>query len=207
MPAIHLFNSWRERDAALFSLARRHVITMRHIFPLFPSRQTAYRRVKRLLKIKQLRKVGELMLQDTGPPESVFCTGWKPKYDQLYHEVMLTNFLLHYDDAAEIVRGWYVDRTLRPDAEVTLNKQLYYIELDTGSMTMGQVRRRQRVYRSTEDIILYVTLGTQRRMQNLMNASELIENRALFTTLEQIETEGPAGKVWLSRSGEFFSIC
>ena len=145
------------------------------------------------------------MIQDNGRPESVFCNGWRPKYDQLRHEVKLTDFLLLYTPD-ELVRGWYVDRTIRPDAQMLLEEQKYYVELDTGHMSMGQIKRRQVVYRDvTDHLVLYVTLGTQRRVKSLIQASQLIDKIGLFTTLDEAMAD-PSGAIWKTREGELFSI-
>lgn len=196
--------NWRHRDDAMLSLALRHVVCPRHFFQFFPSKQTAYRRIKRLEEMKLLRKVGETMVQDTGRQEKVYCNGWKPKSDQLRHEVLLTDFLLLYGDA-ETVRGWHVDRTLRPDAEMRLHGLLYYVELDTGHMSLSQIRKRQEAYRGASNLVLYVTLGTQVRLRNLMRTSERIEQIGLFTTFSQAMND-PCGRIWQNRQGEQLSI-
>ena len=174
---------WRGRDNKVITLATEHVACTRHLLLPFPSKQTGYRRLRILQEQGLIRKVGEVMLQDAGRPESIFCNGWKPKYDQLRHEVMLTDFLLLYAEASN-VRGWYVDSTIRPDAEMTLGDQCYFVELDSGHMSLSQITRRQRVYRDTQNLVLYVTLLSDRRVEGLRKASKAIANIALFTTLE-----------------------
>src|SRR5262245_49738780 len=121
---------WRQRDHEILRFAQRHVCTTRHLGRHFTSPQAAYRRIEKLRKRGLLRLVGKVMMSDSGAPENVFCNGWKPKYDQLRHELLLTEFLLGYPDA-DTIRGWAVNRRLRPDAEMTLDDYFYYVELDT----------------------------------------------------------------------------
>ena len=139
-----------------------------------------------------------------GRPESVFCNGWKPKYDHLKHEVGLSDFLLLYHKA-EIVRGWQVHRTLRPDAEMTLNGILHYVELDSGKQSLSAVQRRQRVYRGVDELVLYVTLLSPRRLEGLRRVSKALANVVLFTTLTEAMAD-PRGQIWLNCEGDRFSI-
>ena len=129
-----------------------------------------------------LRLVGQIVTGEAGRPENIYCNGWKPKYDQLRHDLLLTDFLLAYPDA-DTIRGWAVSRRLRPDAEMTLGDYFYYVELDTGEQSYAQVRRRQTRYAGVEDFLLYVT-STPKRLDGLRrNAHEAVRKIALFTTL------------------------
>ncbi|MBI5760025.1 MAG: hypothetical protein HZA46_16025 [Planctomycetales bacterium] len=138
-------------------------------------------------------------MEPTGRPETVYCNLWKPKSDHLRHEVWLTDFLLCYP-AAQIVRGWRVDSRIRPDAEMTLDDQKFYVELDTGEQSYRQVRERQRAYAGVQDFLLYVTLSP-RRMAGLIEQSHAVHNIALFTTLAQVQAD-PHGKIWVDASGK-----
>lgn len=144
------------------------------------------------------------MVNDTGRPERVYCNGWKPKPDQLRHELLLTDFLLCYPEA-DVLRGWLVNKRIRPDAEMMLQGRLFYVELDTGHQSYSQVRRRQRVYAGVEELLLYVTLK-QSRKAGLIRASKSVSSIALFTTLAQVQTD-PCGAIWESCSGRVGSIC
>ena len=138
------------------------------------------------------------MVNDTGRPEVVYCNGWKPKADQLRHELLLTDFLLCYPET-DVLRGWLVNRRIRPDAEMTKDGRLFYVEFDTGHESYAQVRRRQKVYAGVQDILLYVTM-TKTRMAGLIRNSDSVKSIALFTTLEQVMSN-PTGDVWKSCGG------
>src|SRR2546430_1440081 len=150
--------TWRQRDDEILRLAARHVLRTRHFFRYFTSPQAAYRRIEKLRRQGLLRLVGQIMTGDSGRPENIFSNGFKPKYDQIRHELLLTDFLLGYPEA-DTLRGWAVNRRLRPDAEMTLGDYFYYVELDTGEQTHAQVRRRQARYAGVEDFLLYVTMS------------------------------------------------
>lgn len=197
-------SDWRKRDAALIRLATRHVCRTKHFLGQFPSPQAAYRRVAKLREQGLLRLIATIMLADAGRPEQIFCNGWRPKYDQLRHELLLTDFLLAYPDA-DTLRGWAVNRRLRPDAEMTLDGYFYFVELDTGEQTYAQVRRRQSRYLGTADYVLYVT-QSDRRLEGLRrHAHDAVKRIALFTTLDAVLRE-PRGQIWIDAHGERTSI-
>jgi hypothetical protein len=144
------------------------------------------------------------VLGDAGRPERVFCNGWRPKYDQLRHELLLTDFLLCYGEA-DTLRGWAVDRRLRPDAEMTLDGYFYNVELDTGEQTHAQVRRRQAAYAGTDNFLLYVTTSTKRLDGLRKNVHDAVKRIALFTTLDQA-IANPRGDIWVDSEGERTAI-
>jgi hypothetical protein len=196
--------SWRQRDEEIARRATRHVCRTRHFFDLFSSEQAAYRRIDKLRKRGLLRQVGELMVKDLGRPEKVYCNGWKPKWDQVRHECLLTDFFLMGYPEADCLRGWLVNKRIRPDAEMTLHGVFFYVELDTGSESLAQVRKRQAAYAGVEDSLLYVTLS-KRRCENLRKASKAVASIALFTTLNEA-LENPRGAIWRDATGEDVSI-
>jgi hypothetical protein len=195
---------WQERDAAVIGRAGRHVCTTRHFLEFFPSKTTAYRRTETLRNQGRLRLVGNIVVNDSGRPERVFCNAYKPKYDQLRHELLLTDFLLKYPEA-DVLRGWAVNRRLRPDAEMTLDDYFYYVELDTGEQSYAQIRRRQARYSGVEDFLLYVT-STEKRRDGLRNHThEAVRSIALFTTLDAALRD-PRGEIWIDCQGERTAI-
>ena len=141
---------------------------------------------------------------DSGRPENVYCNSWKPKYDQLRHELLLTDFLLNYPDA-DVLRGWAVSRRLRPDAEMTVAGFFYYVEMDTGEQSYAQVRRRQARYSGVEDYLLYVTVSPKRLEGLRKNAHSAVERIAMFTTLEEALRD-PHGQIWIDCHGERTAI-
>jgi hypothetical protein len=144
------------------------------------------------------------MIGDCGRPENVYCNGWKPKCDQLRHELLLTDFLLEYP-AADTLRGWAVNRRLRPDAEMTLGDYFYYVELDTGEESYAQVCRRQARFVGVEDYLLYVTM-TAKRLEGLRrHAHDAVKHIAMFTTLADAQRD-PHGPIWIDCHGEKTAI-
>src|SRR5207253_2279068 len=103
----------------------------------FPSKNKALKRLNRLVGKKRVRLVGTVC-QKGGRPENVYCR-WTPKADHLLHEVQLTQLCFRLD-AGKIFRGPLVmDSEIRPDAEVWINGEVYYLEWDRGTMGYAQV--------------------------------------------------------------------
>ena len=139
----------------------------------------------------------------SGRPETAYCNAWQPRSNQLTHDVLLTDFLLCYP-LAEIVRGWQVDSRIRPDAEMTVAGQKFFVELDTGEQTYRQIRHRQRAYAAVRDLLLYVTVS-ETRLAGLMRHSSAVESIALFTTLDRVMRD-PRGEVWVDFAGKTVSL-
>ncbi len=134
------------------------------------------------------------MMKDEGRPRDVYCNGWRPSLHHLRHEVLQTRFLLPYLDHADIVRGYDCNKDLDPDAEMTLEDRLFYVELDTGSVNHTRQKKRWKKYRRVQDFLLVVT-STQKRKQNLIRYASDVNHIALFTTLSQA-IESPYGAIW-----------
>src|SRR5262245_52410292 len=138
----HSLDFGRRRDARICWLLSMHPVTAAMLVRIgwFPSKTKALRRLARLVGRQQIRLVGTVC-RKAGRPEHVYCR-WRPKADQLLHEVELTDLCFRLN-AGRIVRGPHaVDRRLLPDAEVWIRGQLYYLELDRGTMSYGQLARR-----------------------------------------------------------------
>src|SRR5262245_51320107 len=108
----------RQRDARVCWLLEMHPVTAVMLVRLgwFPTRNKALRRLHRLVLRRRVRLVGAVS-RKAGRPENVYCS-WRPKPDQLLHEVELTELCLRLD-ASKILRGPHVlDSEVRPDAEV-----------------------------------------------------------------------------------------
>lgn len=202
MPTLFPDEREQSRERAV-ELVNQHVCVMRHLAPLFSCRATGYRAVAELRRQRQLRVVGHVVMKATGRPETVFCNTWKPKADQLRHEVYVTDFLLAYPEA-DVVRGWRVDRRIRPDAEMTLRGHKLFVELDTGEQSHRQVRERQLAYAGVQGFLLYVTLS-ERRMDGLIKHAEAVKGIALFTTLAQVLAD-PHGRIWVDCFGKTLAI-
>src|SRR5688500_8191616 len=87
----------RERDARIRWLLDRHPVTaaMLHALGWFPTKAKALRRLRRLVERKQVRLVGTVC-RKAGRPEHVYCR-YRPKADQLLHEVELSELCLRLD--------------------------------------------------------------------------------------------------------------
>lgn len=68
-----------------------------------------------------------------------------------------------------------------------------------------QVQRRQRVYRGVDELVLYVTLLSPRRIRGFISVSKAIEGVVLFTTLAEA-TDEPRGQIWVNCEGDRFGI-
>ena len=75
----------------------------------------------------------------------------------------------------------------------------YFVELDTGAQSYGQVERRQQAYRGVETTLLYVTMS-ESRLAGLIRHSDAVRKTALFTTLDRVMAD-PLGMVWVDCSG------
>lgn len=145
-----------------------------------------------------------MIVGDSGRPENIYCNSWRPKRDQFAHELLLTDYLVCYPNA-DVLRGWSVNRRLRPDAEMSLDGYFYNVELDTGEQSYAQVRRRQRRYAGSQDFLLYVTQSSRRLEGLRKNADPLVRSIALFTTLADAQHD-PAGDIYTDFFGERTSI-
>jgi hypothetical protein len=169
----------------------------------FPNAAVAYRRLAKLRKRGKLNHVGTVMFKDYGRPQDVYC-GWKPK--DLKHEVLLTEFMLLYEEqAVDVKRGFKVDKRFRADAEMTLSGAKFYVEMDTGTMRgYGRVEERWANYAGCDGTLLVVTVS-QARLESLLKKSESVAQTAWFTVLELVRAD-PYGYVWMNSSGEEASL-
>src|SRR5688500_14308913 len=102
----------RARDARVCWLLDQHPVTAAMLVTLrwFPSKNKALKRLRRLVARKRVRLVGTVC-RTAGRPEHVYCR-WRPKPDQLHHEVELTELCFRLD-AGTILRGPHVLDTAR----------------------------------------------------------------------------------------------
>jgi hypothetical protein len=165
---------------------------------LFPSKNKALKRLKRLVQRKRVRLVGTVC-RKAGRPEHVYCR-WRPKVDHLLHEIELTEVCLRLH-AGKILRGPHAtDAMIRPDAEVWIDREVYYVELDRGSMSYPQVvRDRFRKYEGCPHLSLWVCPTAVRR-DGLRARAERLRHTALFTTLAEA-LASPHGPIWVDHRG------
>jgi hypothetical protein len=189
----------RLRDRRIEWLLSRHPVTAAMLVSLeiFPSRRRALRRLARLVARGRVRFVGTVSRR-SGRPEHVYCR-WRPKADDLRHEVELTELCLKLD-AERIERGPHVaDDTILPDAEVWINGRAYYLELDRGTMGYAQMASRFRLYDGFPHFVLWVCPTPERR-DGLRARASRIRTCALFTTFAEA-VANPHRPVWLDYAG------
>ena len=189
----------RVRDARVEWLLGMHPVTAAMIVGLgwFPNRKKALRRLRRLALRKRIRLVGTVCRR-AGRPEHVYCR-FRPKTDQLLHEIELTELCLRLD-AGAIMRGPHVaDRERCPDAEVWINGRLYSLELDRGTMGYAQLARRFRLYEGSSHFVLWVC-SSRERLEEMRRRAERIRSIALFTTLAEV-LASPHGEIWRDYHG------
>jgi hypothetical protein len=190
----------RWRDVKVIWLLGLHPVTAAMLvrLGLFPSRAKALRRLRRLAGRGRLRLVGTVCRNTPGRPEHVWCR-WRPKPDNLLHEIELTELSFRLD-AGKILRGPHVvDRQVLPDAEVWINGQPYYLELDRATMPESQVTRRFWTYEACPYFSLWVCSSVERR-DRLRAMAEKTRRTALFTTFAEALTD-PHREIWVDYQG------
>lgn len=116
---------------------------------------------------------------------------------------MVTDFVLCYPQY-ECVRGYEVNKRVRPDAEFWFGEKCVFIEIDMGQQSYRQVRNRQRVYSDITNPLLYVT-ASERRLRGLIRESVQVHSIALFTTLGRV-LQNPDGEIWEDANGNKCSL-
>jgi hypothetical protein len=190
----------RERDTRICWLLSMHPVTaaMLQRIGWFPSQHKALKRLRRLAAKQQIRLVGTVC-RSRGRPEHVFC-GWRPKLDDLLHEVELTELCFRLD-AGRIVRGPNAtDERLRPDAEIWINGQRYYLELDRGTMSLAQILGRFAIYEGCPHFVLWVC-SSEERMERMRQHAERLRTTALFTIFREA-LASPHAAIWRDFRGE-----
>jgi hypothetical protein len=190
----------RERDARVCWLLETHPVTAAMLVEIgwFPSKNKALHRLGRLVRRERIRLVGTVC-QKPARPENVYCR-WIPKVDHLLHEVQLTQLCLKLH-ASKILRGPDVtDTVIRPDAQVWINGEAYYLEWDRGTMGLLQIARyRFPKYEHCRHLALWVC-STERRRDALRERANRIRSIALFATAQEA-LACPHADIWLDYQG------
>jgi hypothetical protein len=189
-----------ERDAKLLWFLSHHPATAGILagIGLFPTRKKASKRLRRLAERRQVRLLGTIPFTG-GRPEHVYGRGrWKA--DNLHHEVQLTRVCLKID-AEEVRRGaGQVDPDIRPDAELFIRGERYFLELDCGTMSYADVvRKRFPKYRLTDDVVLWVCPSLARH-KGLRCRATVLRSTALFATFPDVLRD-PHAPVWVDVDG------
>jgi hypothetical protein len=191
----------RKRDAGLLWLLAKHPATAGMLagIQLFPTAKKATRRLKRLMQKGLVRRLGTVSL-GVGRPEHVYARGrWKT--DNLLHEVQLSRvcFKIH---AEEVRRGTAeVDSYLRPDAELLIAGERYFLEMDCGTMSTPDIVQTRFVkYRNAPEFVLWVCPSVA-DMEARQRRAEIIRSTALFTTLD-LALRDPHAPIWVDFTGD-----
>lgn len=190
----------RRRDARVRWLLETHPVTAAMLVGIgwFPSKKKALKRLRRLVSRQQIRLVGTVT-RKSGRPEHVYCR-WRPKPDALLHEIELTELCFRLD-VGKILRGPHAtDEGLRPDAEIRIRGQLYYLELDRGTMRYAQIVRRFQKYEGCRQLVLWVC-SSEERLEGMRRRAEKLRSVALFTTLAKA-LASPHAEIWIDFQGK-----
>ncbi len=190
----------RRRDARVFWLLDMHPVTAEMLARLgwFPSKAKALKRLRVLARRRRVKQVGTVS-RHAGRPEHVWCR-WRPKHDQLLHEVELTDVCLRLH-AERIVRGPHVtDSEVRPDAQLWIGGACYYLEIDRGTSAYSRIAARFRAYERCPHLSLWVC-PTEARRDGLRERAGALRRTALFATSADV-LASPHGPVWLDHAGQ-----
>lgn len=190
----------RKRDSWILRLLDMHPATAAMLVRIgwFPNKKKALKRLRRLVSRKRIRLVGTVC-RKSGRPEHVYCR-YRPKADHLLHEVEITELCLRLS-AGKVVRGpLATDDRIRPDAEVWINGQCFYLELDRGTMSYAQIEQRFRIYEDCPHWSLWVCSSVE-RSEGFQQRAGKLRHTALFTTMSEALST-PHGKVWRDFTGE-----
>ncbi|MBB3208913.1 hypothetical protein FHS27_004747 [Rhodopirellula rubra] len=143
-----------ERDRRIFDIFDTAPVTTRQLVKLnvFPSYQTANRRLIRLKKRKRGRTprvIGTVAMHDSGREAKVYCSH---RVSKIEHEVFLSEELIDWPIPFTMwKRGRNTDGFLRPDAEI----DGLSIEFDRGYETQKQLRKQVVRYRDYDGFVVW----------------------------------------------------
>lgn len=168
---------------------------------LFPSRQTAERRLRRLEAAGRLRYAGRVATEDGMKRAHVWCNR-KVGDRMLKHETDVMRVFFAFWPHAYALTGADVDPRWRADMEMTIGPvgagRTYLVEMDEGTEPLAQVRRRLAGYADCSHAVLFVTPTVSRADEVL----RMTENPQIYaSTLGQCLGE-PWGGHWRNCLGE-----
>jgi hypothetical protein len=190
----------RAHDARLCWLVENNPVAAAMLVRLgwFPNNDNAVRLLRRLVTRKRIRLVGTVCRR-SGRPEGVYCH-YRPKADQLLHEVELTELCLRLGARCNLCGPHVRDQRMRPDAEVRIGGTVYYLELDRGTMSGAQIARRFRKYEWCKQLVLRVC-PTAARREVLRRQADRLRHAALFTTFAEA-LASPHEAAWQDYTGD-----
>ncbi len=169
-----------------------------------------------MAKQGRLREVGKIKNSyRTGRRVLVYCNGWKPPQDKLFHEWCITEFWLKHGANENDLRGPNVSSYLE-DMEMPRGSLTFRVECFTGTQSKVQWLARlaryhgdKRIPRCDDPILVFVPRGSldaSRLVDRLIGWSSYSDLNLCFTTMQWIEEFGVNGQIWKDLSGEFHSL-
>ena len=163
--------------------------------------------------------------KENGRPQYVYANKLNPAPKDIWHEVLVTDFLLEYEEGAVMYRQpSVVNQHLHPDAEMILSGKLFYIEVDSGTETHTQVAEQLQHYTSQsnllpangkhperyqtfqlEDVFLLLVTSSETRLENLKETCKPVQTIVLLSTLERVINDA-SGDIWEAIDGDVISI-
>jgi hypothetical protein len=181
------------RDNSVFWFLEMHPATPEILVSLrlFHWTWMARPTLRRLTAITPIHQVGSIR-HEHGGLEHVYC-GWRPP-GHLAREVQLTRMFsrLHAED---VQRGPFVsDQVVRPDAQLRINGQLYYLELDRGPYDARPIAERLCRYEGCPHPSLWVC-DSEDGTEDLRRRAEKLGGAARFATVAEAFTD-PHAVIW-----------
>ena len=171
----------------------------------FSTRKAAGAWTARLVASGNLTEVGTMKDANGRKVIPVYCNGWKPKDDNLRHEIIGTWVRLLYP-VFHFRRGPKINDCL-PDMVMTDGEHTYEFEVDCDTMPMKKVKYRWKAHKCEHDILVVTAPehgDPEARLKQLLDWSEDLGERGFFTTFDRLRTLGPHARVWdfYGRKGE-----
>jgi hypothetical protein len=191
-----------ERDAWIVRLAQIGPIWINVLLclRLFPSRQTAERRLRKLEESKRLRYAGRVAFEGQRRTH-IWCNRrfWE---GQLRHEVDVMRVFFAYWPHAFALTGSDVNPRWRADMELTIGQvgsgRRYMVEIDEGTEPLHQVRSRLRSYEDCPHTVLMVVPSALRANEVI----RLTDNSRIYASRLDSCLAEPWGQHWRNCRGE-----
>lgn len=163
----------------------------------FPNRKATAAWLARQESCGNLRCVGTRRDAQGRKVIKVYCNGWKPKDDNLRHEIIGTFVRLIFS-MFQFVRGYKVNDCFCDMLMIT-DERHYEIEIDGGSLRQKQVQWRWRRHKCDHSILVITDPNVgdpEDRLARLLKWSGELGDRVFLTTLDRLRQHGPHARVW-----------
>jgi hypothetical protein len=165
-----------------------------------PNRALLYKILAGMVKRGEIRHAWFLPSGKTGGRPKKILSNRKVESDCLRHEISLTWVLLALGYPCRRLDD--VDQRLLPDAEIEVNGELHFGELDTGSERGRKIEERLSIWGTVSDPILWIVMTEQRRQS--LRAKDRNEN-SYFGVWKEV-VNNPKGEVWLNVNNQLVTI-